>query len=131
MSLLGDTHAIHIDLLKQIKKKYRTFLLSNTDSIHVGRYRRILENKFSLKNGFSELFEEVYYSHEVGLRKPDPLIFKMALKENGLNANETLHIDGSLQNLGMRIILLKGGNSMENIFGADGKSIYDVVINFE
>ncbi|HKJ41304.1 MAG TPA: HAD family phosphatase [Sunxiuqinia sp.] len=127
MAMLGDTPRENINLLKRLKKRYRIFLLSNTNSIHVERYNQLLEHKFSFKDGLSGLFEEVYYSHEVGFKKPDTRIFSLLLEENQLIANETLFIDDTLQNivsaakLGMRTIHLKDGISLDSIFGGNGE----------
>ena len=48
---------------------------------------------------FCALFEKVYLSHELGLRKPHPEVFTHILEEQGLKANETLFIDDSIQHV--------------------------------
>ena len=57
---------------------------------------------------FESLFEAAYYSHEIGLRKPDPNVFRYVLDRHGLVAQETLFIDDSLQHIeGARSLGLK------------------------
>ena len=42
---------------------------------------------------FSTLFEHTYYSHEIGLRKPDKEIFEFIVNKESLHVKETLFID--------------------------------------
>ena len=46
----------------------------------------------------SDFFEKDYYSHNMGLRKPDAKIYTEVLKAEGLQASETLFIDDMLAN---------------------------------
>ena len=61
---------------------------------------------------FENLFDKVYYSCEIGLRKPNADIYEFVLKENNLEAGKTLFIDDSVQNIegakaaGLQTILL-------------------------
>ena len=110
-----------IRLLESIRKHYRIFLLSNTNAIHYTEYVMELKHKYGY-NDLSELFEKVYLSFEVKLRKPDTEIFKKVLIENGLTAEETLFIDDSEQNrppaeeLGMRTLFLQKNEDVSMIF---------------
>ncbi|MCD4735148.1 MAG: HAD family phosphatase [Bacteroidales bacterium] len=86
-----------IKLLKQLKKNYRLFLLSNTNIIHFQKYIPDFKSQFGFE--FESLFEKVYWSFEMGLRKPEPGIFLHVLEENKLLPAETLFIDDSAENL--------------------------------
>ena len=97
-AMLGDTPQERWDLLKEVKKSYRTFLLSNTSILHVNSYFEHLHRKFGFR-GYRHLFEKVYFSYETGIRKPDPGAFKLVLEENGLVPQETLLIDDSKLNI--------------------------------
>ena len=81
-----------IKLLTQLKEKYRLFLLSNTNAIHEVYYNDILHMKHGIPN-LTDIFEKVYYSHDVNMRKPDHEIFQHVLADSQLNAMETLYID--------------------------------------
>ncbi len=86
------------DLLNRVKENYKTFLLSNTNIIHVERYfRRILEKYGTY--GYTHLFEKTYFSFDLKMRKPDIKIFKYVLKDSGLNPEETLLIDDFDENI--------------------------------
>ena len=86
-----------IACLKRLSSSYRLFLLSNTNEIHIQE----IENRVGAAffSDFCSLFEKVYLSHELGLRKPHIDIFDYILKEKGLKANETLFIDDSIQHV--------------------------------
>jgi len=68
-------------------------------------------------------FDKVYLSHRIGMRKPNPEVFRHILDENGLNAADTLFIDDSPQHIegaksvGIRTIYMEKGMTIEdNIF---------------
>lgn len=118
-ALLLDFPKERIDLLKRIKSEFRTFLLSNTNSLHLQEYNKRLKNEQGVY--VEDLFEKAYYSHVVKLRKPHADIFNLVLDENGLNAAETLFIDDTYSNfpeaekLGIQIYHLKHGTSITEI----------------
>lgn len=87
-----------IVLLQQLAKKYRIFLLSNTNAIHLTAFNKIIADNFPIPN-LDAVFEKCYYSHLAGLRKPGTEIFERILTENNLNRAETLFIDDSIQHI--------------------------------
>ncbi|KAJ3323337.1 hypothetical protein HDV06_001857 [Boothiomyces sp. JEL0866] len=92
-AMLGDWF---IDQLEYCEKlPYRIFLFSNTNVIHHDFFINSLSKRKVLQN----VFEKVYYSHTFGHRKPDLDSYQQILKENGLDPEETLFIDDSLQNV--------------------------------
>ncbi|MBK0383457.1 HAD family phosphatase [Pedobacter sp. SD-b] len=95
--LIGVEEGNH-DLLLRLKDKYRTFLLSNINEIHLDFINKYLKTEFNL-SGNEGFFEKVYYSHLVGKRKPNKEIFEQVLEENNLIKEETLFIDDSPQHL--------------------------------
>jgi len=87
-----------LDFLQKIKTQYRTFLLSNTNIIHARYYNEMLRKVHGI-DGLVELFEKVYYSHDLKLRKPDPEIFRLVLDIENLNPSETLFVDDMPENI--------------------------------
>lgn len=81
-----------IDFLNKIKTEYRTFLLSNTNIIHAEYYNNLLKSKHGVED-LTFLFEKVYYSHEIMLRKPNAEAYNIVLNENNLVPGETLFVD--------------------------------------
>lgn len=89
----------HIPLLLALKKKYRTFLLSNTNAIHTQEFPKIAQRQQLGIQSNDDLFEKVWYSNEIGMRKPNPEIFKFALQDAHLIAEETLFVDDLADNV--------------------------------
>lgn len=97
-AMLLDIPEERIELLRSLKGRYRTFLLSNTNSIHVTCFSAYLQRVHGI-DSMESLFEKVYYSHQMKMRKPDPAIYQYVLKENGLVAAETLFLDDNAKNI--------------------------------
>lgn len=77
-------------------KKYRLFLLSNTNEIHIDYVKGTMGmDRF---NRFKNAFEVFYLSYEMKMRKPDEEIFEFVVEENNLNPQETLFVDDTKEN---------------------------------
>jgi FMN phosphatase YigB (HAD superfamily) len=86
-----------INWLKQAAQRYRIFLLSNTNIIHYDWFSADFKRLDG--NDFNDCFVKAYYSHEMGLRKPDAESFQYILDEQKLEAGETLFIDDTIKNI--------------------------------
>jgi putative hydrolase of the HAD superfamily len=95
-AVLLDFPLRRLEFLQNISKKYRLFLLSNTDAIHIATFER--ENGVSFYSDFYQCFEKVYFSFEMGMRKPDAEIFSYVLKCHNLDPNQTLFVDDKKEN---------------------------------
>ena len=96
-ALLLDLPQKRVKLLKSVKQLYNIFLLSNTNSIHISEFRNQIGEVRYLD--FYNTFNKVYYSHEIGLRKPNKEAFQIILNENNLNPTEVFFIDDSPQHI--------------------------------
>lgn len=82
----------HIAGLKQLRKKgHALFLLSNTNALHIEKIKE-MSGPFLYKQ-FINCFDAVYYSHEIGLRKPNKNSFEKVLKDQKLNAEDCFFVD--------------------------------------
>ena len=88
----------NISFIQRIKSKYRTFLMSNTNELHIKYCSKILNESFNLR-GFDSMFEKVYYSHTSGMRKPNADFFQLIIKENKLVPERTLFVDDFAENI--------------------------------
>jgi FMN phosphatase YigB (HAD superfamily) len=111
--ILADFPLQRLAFLESISSKYRLFLLSNTDAIHIAHFRKTVGEAFYQR--FYNSFEKVYFSFEMRLRKPQPEIYTQVLNENKLNASETFFVDDKKENtdaaaeLGIQVWNLKVG----------------------
>ena len=96
-ALLLDLPEERLQLITKLKNNHTIYLLSNTNAIHINAIKKQLGNKKWL--AFCELFDKMYLSHELGLRKPDVKIFEYILKEQKLKAEEVFFIDDSPQHI--------------------------------
>ena len=96
-AMLLDLPEERIQLIEKLKNNYSIYLLSNTNAIHIDAIKKQLGNRKWL--AFCKLFDKMYLSHELGLRKPDVKIFEYILNEQKLKAEEVFFIDDSPQHI--------------------------------
>ena len=72
-----------MDVLRKLRPRFQLGVISNFD----GRLRFILEHL-----GLSKFFSYVFISSELGADKPDPEIFRRALKVIDSKPNQVLHV---------------------------------------
>lgn len=102
-AVLADFPLYRLEFLQELSKKYRLFLLSNTDSIHINTFEE--KNGVSFYTAFYNCFEKVYFSFDIGMRKPDPKIYQFVLEQNKLIAENTLFVDDKTENTDSAAIL--------------------------
>ena len=121
-AMILDFPSERLALLLDLKQRYRTFLLSNTNDIHMEAVRRALE-RASGHRRLEDYFERVYLSCEMGLRKPDPNIFLQVCTEQRLSPATTLFIDDSPQHVegaraaGLQAVHLQPGMEVSGLIG--------------
>lgn len=114
-----------LDLLEKVNKQYRIFLLSNTNQIHFQKYMEEL-NQMNRMESFKKLFEKLFFSHQIGMRKPDPKIFNYVLFESRIKPEETVFIDDydlnilAANNCGLKGIHLKPNQNISDLFDPTG-----------
>ena len=119
-AMLLDLPENRLAVIQSLKKEYSIYLLSNTNPIHIDAFKKKLR-KVKWKK-FCNLFDKMYLSHEVGLRKPNVAIFEYLLKEQNLQAHEVFFIDDSPQHiesankLGIKTHHLKNGEEITTLF---------------
>ena len=78
-----------IALLPLLKKKYKLYLISNTNSIH---------KKYGYQNyEFLKLFDKLILSHEVKFIKPEKEIYLEVQKVSGFPSEEHIFVDDILE----------------------------------
>jgi len=119
-AMLLDTPEIRLNILEKLGKKFKLLLLSNTNPVHTRYYNNYLREQHSVD--FHAFFQKVYYSYELGMRKPDPEIFKFVLADNKLDGHKTLFIDDTeintqvARSLNIQSLYLNERMTLESIF---------------
>lgn len=117
-ALLLDFPKKRFELLSTLSESFNLFLCSNTNELHYNAFQGIV-NQY--ESDFNSLFNKAYYSHLVGLRKPNKEIFEFILNENKLQPSQVLFLDDSVQHietakgLGIKTIHVKE-KTVEEIF---------------
>ena len=86
-----------IELLLQLKKKFRLLLLSNTNPLHIEISARDEFGRFG--QTMQSLFDKCYLSYEMKMVKPDAEIFEALLANAGVTAEECLFLDDGEKNI--------------------------------
>lgn len=73
------------DLIDELSKKYKVYFLSDNVKERVERLNK--------KHNFVDWFEDGIFSHEAGVKKPDPQIYNLALSRLNADASTTIFID--------------------------------------
>ena len=112
-AILMDFPLYRLEFLQKLSHKYRLFLLSNTDEIHVAKFEHKVGHTFARE--FYQCFEKIYFSFEIGLRKPEQEAFHYIIRKHDLSLKRTLFIDDKKENtdiaasLGMHVWNLQVG----------------------
>lgn len=89
--------AYRLEQLRQLKKQYGIYMLSNTNPIMW--HSRIAEEFRQEGMEREDYFDGIVTSFEIRSIKPDAKIFHMVVEKLGLNPEETLFLDDSQKNL--------------------------------
>ena len=119
-AMLLDFRKNSLHLLENIKNKYKLFLFSNTNFIHLEAFHTLYHQEERMQP-FNDYFTKAYYSCEMGARKPDEDSFLQIINQENILPEKTLFIDDSIQNveaakaLGFQTIHLVKGLYLEDL----------------
>ncbi len=97
-ALLLDLPQERILWLNRVREHYQVYLFSNTNQVHYDKFMADFRNHNNGKD-FNSYFQKAYYSHEMGLRKPDAASFQAIIDAEQLDPALTLFIDDTAKNL--------------------------------
>lgn len=80
-----------VNTIRKLRGPYRTALLSNAFS----DLRRAVEEVWQIQDAF----DQIIISAEVGMTKPDPRIYRLALERTGVEPQEAVFIDDTIRNI--------------------------------
>lgn len=97
-SLLGKIPPYRLDLVKKLRQTHQVGVLSNTNEIHIEGVYDLLKKEFQ-EESFDPFFDRIFYSHEMGLAKPDAAIYEKMVAELGTTPERVLFFDDLLANV--------------------------------
>lgn len=114
-AMLLEYKSERIEWIKKLGNTHNLLMLSNTNEVHYEYFSEKLKREYNLL--FSDLFNNVFLSHEMQLIKPNLEIFKKVLEVENLNPSKTLFIEDTKENviaanqLGIKTLLIpRNGN---------------------
>ncbi len=119
-AMIRDIPASRVEVVKELGKKYKVYLFSNTNQIHISRLHRQFKEEHGIE--FPSLFVKDFYSHELHERKPDLTSYKKMIELSGIDPVESLFIDDLEKNIrgaqdaGLKTFWLKSGKEMTELF---------------
>ena len=110
--MLAEPYEETISTLTKLKEKYKVVLVSNTDNFSI---EQVME-KFNL----SKLFDQIFFSYNLGVIKTDKNFLTQVLSEINLTVDECVMVGDSFQsdimaakNIGMKAVLIDRRNSRD------------------
>ncbi|WP_462250612.1 HAD family hydrolase [Ekhidna sp.] len=114
-SMLKSITKQRMNKVLKIGEKYKTFILSNTNVIHEIAYEEMIMEETG-RPSLRDFVDDVYYSHEIGLRKPNLNCYEYVIDEIDNYPSRMLFLDDRLDNVeGAQ----KAGMKAVQIFDAD------------
>jgi glucose-1-phosphatase len=87
------------DFLLSLRDRYKIYLLSNTNELHLEWVRKDLKYNHGIIHFDNDFFDKTYYSHLIQLKKPDKEIYEFVTYDLSLDPGKTLFIDDILPNI--------------------------------
>ena len=98
-AMLGGWQKSKLDFLEEIGNHFDVYLLSNTNQMHLDWVYRDLKKHHDIADFDTRFFKNTYYSHLIGMRKPDIEIFEFVIEDSKLDPSRTLFIDDTQVNV--------------------------------
>ncbi|MGE4239357.1 HAD family hydrolase [Ramlibacter sp.] len=108
-----------VSLIERVRSRLPCYALSNTNPTHIAAYDKMCP-------GTLGLFEQAFFSHDIGFRKPHPSSFAYALERMGVDAPEVLFFDDLADNvdaaraLGLQAALVRSPEDVRGELAARG-----------
>lgn len=97
LGFLAGIPEYKFQLLKDLRKKYNVYLLSNTNPSVM---KWAFSKEFTPEGlNIGDFFDKCYLSYEIGYAKPDPEIFESILADGKMDPAETLFLDDGKANI--------------------------------
>ena len=83
--------------LERLAQHYNLYVLSNINEIHLAAIDTHIRKHF-VQPDMRSFFDEAFYSHEIGMRKPEARIYQEVIARTGLLPDELIFIDDKQEN---------------------------------
>lgn len=87
------------DFLLSLRQRYKVYLLSNTNELHLQWVIKDLKQNHGITDFDEIYFDKTYYSHLIGLKKPEKEIYEWVTNDLNLDKSRTIFIDDLIHNI--------------------------------
>jgi glucose-1-phosphatase len=98
-AMLMGWNPLKFDFLLQLRTKYKVYLLSNTNELHMEWVRKDLKRNHQIEQFDDVYFDQTFYSHIEGFKKPDIEFYHHVAHKANLDPAKTIFIDDLLPNI--------------------------------
>ena len=113
------------EYLNKLRPRFKTYVLSNINTYHAEWIDRAMRSAES-DNTIYQYFDHVFYSHEIGHRKPEYGAWQCIIEQEGIQAQQTLFIDDKKENIEAAKAL--GFNGLLWNPSCDIRSVVDILL---
>lgn len=121
-ALILSLPQVRIGLIQKLREHRPVYLLSNNNELHLARCYELFEETFGTALGpLDDQFDQAYYSHLMGDRKPNASIYQRVIDEQGLTPARTLFVEDTAHNVagaeavGLQTLHITNGLRVEDI----------------
>jgi len=98
-SLIGYIHSERFSMLKELRSDYNLAILSNINNLHLRKIHLYLKKEHQITDFEDRYFDHVFYSHIIGMRKPDDEIYQHVTSTLAVKNSDILFIDDLSENI--------------------------------
>lgn len=95
--MIKDIPVKRLEFIKKLKETHQVLILSNTNYMHEERFEEIMQEKIG--KTMIDLADTAYYSHHIGLRKPNHDIYEYVIEKNSLDPAKAIFLDDREDNI--------------------------------
>ncbi len=117
-SILIEPFEYSEEAINKLSEKCNLYLLSNTSPLHYERFYNEMKQIFNK-------FNKLYFSFQVGYKKPSAPIYKHTLRESQIIAQETIFLDDIQENIDKFVLL-----GVQGIKISDNFTLKDFALSF-
>ncbi len=98
-SMLTGIPSYRFGMLEALKVNFTLLMLSNTNSLHLSWILSHLKDIHGVSDFEKRYFHSIYYSHQIGFRKPQAEAFRYVIEDSFITPSNTLFIDDVEENI--------------------------------
>lgn len=95
--MIRDIPLKRLELIQKLLNTHRVLILSNTNRMHEVCFEEMMVSRIGTT--MRELAHIAYYSHDIGLRKPNEDIYEFVIREQQLDPSRSLFLDDKTENI--------------------------------